>query len=49
MAGVPVGLDFGAIMTVAAALDVDVELLAEVLPDVETTILVALNDQADED
>lgn len=49
MAGEPVGLDFGAIMAVASAQDVDAELLADVLPEVETAILVGMSDQSAEE
>lgn len=47
MAGVAMGLDFGAIIAVAAAQGVDVELLAECLPIIEPIVLVA--HQADEE
>ena len=42
----PAGLDFGAVMAVGTALGADVELLAQVLPDVEAAIL---SDQSDDD
>jgi hypothetical protein len=48
MAGVPMGLDFGAVMAIGAAQDVDLELLADTLPEYETAILTGLADQADE-
>jgi hypothetical protein len=44
MAGVPIGLDFGTIMLVGAAADVDLELLAEVLPHFEATFIAGLSD-----
>lgn len=49
MAGTPVGLDFGAIMTVGAALGADLSLLAEILPDVELTIIAGLSGDTDPD
>lgn len=42
--GGPFGLDFGAIMAVAAARDVDADLLSEVLPAAEAAILASLDD-----
>lgn len=39
MAGAVCGLDFGAIMVMGDALDVDLELLAETLPDFESVLL----------
>jgi hypothetical protein len=49
MAGVPIGLDFGAIMLVAAAQDVDLELLSETLPDFESIVIAGLSgDPTDE-
>lgn len=41
-------LDFGAIMQMGAALGVDTELLAAVLPDVEGEIITALADAAED-
>lgn len=50
MSGVPVGLDFSAIMTLAAHRGADLELLSDVLPDAETAIVAALaGDPSDED
>jgi hypothetical protein len=34
----------GAVMTMGEALDCDLELLAEVLPEVETAILIGMDD-----
>jgi hypothetical protein len=42
--GKPFALDFGAVMAVGSALRVDVELLADVLPDAETAIIDNLDD-----
>lgn len=42
--GTPIGLDFSAVMAVAAVQGVDVEMLAEVLPSFETVLLAALNE-----
>lgn len=39
MAGQPFALDFGAIMTMGAALGADLEMLADVLGDVEAAII----------
>jgi hypothetical protein len=44
MAGIPIGLDFAAIMLVAAAQDADLELLAEILPDFEAIVIAGLSD-----
>lgn len=49
MAGVPVGLDFGAVMAIGGGLGADLELIAEVLPDVEHALLSALAEEADEE
>lgn len=49
MTGVPVGLDFGAVMTVAAAQDADIELLAECLPEFEIALLAGLSGDVDEE
>lgn len=49
MAGVPVGLDFGAIMAVAATQGAAAAaLVAEALSDVETAILVGLAEQSED-
>lgn len=37
--GQPFALDFGAVMTMGQALDVDLQLLADVLPSVEAVIV----------
>lgn len=49
MTGVAVGLDFGTIMTMGAAANADLELLAETLPDFETVILSAIAGQSEEE
>jgi len=49
MNGVPVGLEFGPVLAMAAALQADVELVAEVLPEFEVAILSAMNADASED
>jgi hypothetical protein len=49
MAGVPIGLDFGAIMLIGAAQDADLELLAEVLPDFEAIVIAAWRRRPDDD
>lgn len=49
MAGVALGLDFGTIMTMGAAVDADLELLAETLPEFETVLLSALAGQSEEE
>jgi hypothetical protein len=41
MAGIPIGLDFGAIMPIGAAQDADLELLADTLPDFEAVVIAA--------
>jgi hypothetical protein len=38
----PVGLDFGAVMALAAARGAPADLIADVLPEIETTLLIAL-------
>ncbi len=38
----PYGLDFGAVMQVGQALGADAALLADVLPQIETVVLLAL-------
>lgn len=43
MEGRAYGLDFGALMTMGAARGVDVDLLAQVLPAVETIVIDALH------
>ncbi|WP_342249383.1 DUF7697 family protein [Sphingomonas sp. OTU376] len=45
--GQPFALDFGAVISVGSALGADLELLVEVLPDAERSILAALSDDAD--
>ena len=47
MNGVAVGLDFGAVMTMGAAREADLEMLADVLPFVESRILAAMRDDAE--
>jgi hypothetical protein len=49
MAGVPIGLDFGAIMLIGAAQDADLELLAEVLPEFEAIVIAGLSDESPDD
>lgn len=44
--GQPFALDFGAVMTVGAALGVDPRLLVDVLPSIEGVIVGALADDA---
>lgn len=44
----PAGLDFGAVMQMGAALGVDAQLLAEVLPAAEAAIMAALHDDDDD-
>lgn len=41
-------MDFGAVLAMGAALDADIELLAEVLPAVESAILTGLAGETDE-
>lgn len=43
MAGVPIGLDFTAIILAGAAQDADMELLAEVLPNFEAIVIAGLS------
>ena len=43
MAGIPIGLDFTAIVLAGAASGADLELLAEVLPDFEVIVIAALS------
>lgn len=45
----PVGLDFGAVMSMAQARGADLDLVAALLPDIEGVILKALRDARDED
>jgi hypothetical protein len=47
--GSPFGLDFGAVMNVGMALQVDLQLLAEVLPAAEAEILANWNDEGSND
>jgi hypothetical protein len=49
MAGVPVALDFGAVMAVGAAQDADLELLSDILPDFETVLLASYLEQSSEE
>lgn len=49
MGGVAAGLDYGAVMTFADAQGVDLELLTDVLPEVENSIVAAMNGDSDED
>jgi hypothetical protein len=49
MAGIPIGLDFGAIMLTGAALEADLELLAEVLPEFEAAVMAGLSDESPDD
>lgn len=48
MAGVPVGLDFGAVLQMGEALGADSELLAETLPDFEAAVMASLNDDIED-
>lgn len=41
MAGIALGLDFGAVLALGQAQGADVELLAEVLPEIEPLVLAA--------
>ena len=43
------GLDFGAVMTMGAALEADIAMLADVLPIVENLILAGLRDEGGDD
>lgn len=47
MDGRAFGLDFGALMTMGAARGVDVDLLAQVLPAVESVVIDALHGDDD--
>ncbi|MEG8016800.1 DUF7697 family protein [Sphingomonas sp. LR55] len=49
MMGAPVGLDFGAIMTMGTARKVDLGLLADVLPVIEPIIIDNLSGQEPDD
>lgn len=49
MAGVVYGLDYGAVMTVGAALGVDTALLAEMLPRVEPIVVACHAQDAEAD
>lgn len=49
MAGVAYALDYGAVMTFAAAQGADPELLADALPATEAQILAGLNDDGEGD
>lgn len=44
MAGIPIGLDFGAVMLTGAAQAADLELLSEVLPDFEAIVIAGLSE-----
>jgi hypothetical protein len=48
MAGVPVGLDFVAVLKMGEALGADAELIAEALPDFEAAVLASFNDDLDD-
>jgi hypothetical protein len=48
MAGVPTGVDYGAVMLMGAAQDADLELLSDILPDFELVLLSAHQDAAEE-
>lgn len=43
MAGIPVGLDFGAVMAVAVAQEADLELLSDTLPEFEAALLAGMS------
>jgi len=45
----PAGLDFGAVMAIAAGRGADLELLAEILPPAEARIIAAMTDRGDPD
>lgn len=45
--GGPVGLDFGAVMTMAQARRADLDLVADLLPDIEAELLHALREARD--
>lgn len=45
----PVGLDYGVAFTMAAALEVDVQLLARVLPEIEAAMLGGEQDDVPDD
>jgi hypothetical protein len=47
--GSPFALDMGAVMAVAQARGVDLELLADVLPAAEAAILAGLRDEGEEE
>jgi len=47
--GGPYGLDFGAIMTMGAALGADLELLADVLPGIEAARIGGLSGEEEGD
>lgn len=47
--GSPIGLDFGPVMTVAAARGADLELLADVLPEVENALLDAISGEPEDE
>lgn len=47
--GGPIGLDFGAVLMMGAALEVDQAMLAEVLPDVEAARIMGLRGEGAEE
>jgi hypothetical protein len=49
MAGVACGLDFSAIMSIGAGQGADLEMLSDVLPDVEVSIVDAMSGDTSED
>ena len=48
MSGLASGLDFGAVMAVAEMQGVDLELLAEALPEVEIAMLAGISGEQEE-
>lgn len=46
MAGVPIGLDFTAVILMASAQDADLELLTDVLPEFEAILIASLSGEA---
>lgn len=47
--GVPIGVDFGAVLAVAEAQGADTELIAEALPAVEAALIDALSGDGTDD